>query len=84
MGKKKSVIELKEERLRLLQSQSNRALDVVTSTINSLETTNKLIDTEIAEIQEAKSRLSATEDDLTHTRLHNTNVIAKFKSLIEG
>lgn len=81
--KNKSVIELKEERLRILQSQSSRALDVVTSTINSLSETNELIDKEIKEIKEAKDRLSETENNLDSTRLHNTKVIDKFKALIE-
>lgn len=69
--------------LRTLQSQSSRALDIVTSTINQLETVNEKIDVTINEIIDAKAKLQSTENDLDKTRLHNTKIIDKFRALIE-
>lgn len=81
--KTKNIIEEKQKTLRKLQSKSNRALDIVTSTINQLETVNEKIDVTINEIIDAKAKLQSTEDDLDKTRLHNTNIIDKFRALIE-
>ena len=83
MKKKIDVITEKQRTLEMLQSESSRALDVVTSTINKLATVNERIDVTISEINEAKAKLQLTEDDLSKTRLHNTKVIEKFKALIE-
>lgn len=66
-----------------LQTESNRALDIVTSTINQLATVNERIDVTISEINEAKAKLQSTEDDLNKTRVHNSKIIDKFKALIE-
>lgn len=79
----KNIIEEKQNMLRTLQSQSSRALDIVTSTINQLATVNEKIDVTISEINEAKAKLQSTEDDLSKTRLHNTKIIDKFRALIE-
>ena len=81
--KTKNIIEEKQKALRKLQSKSNRALDIVTSTINQLETVNEKIDVTINEIIDAKAKLQSTEDDLDKTRLHNTKIIDKFRALIE-
>ena len=79
----KNIIEEKQNMLRTLQSQSSRALDIVTSTINQLATVNEKIDVTISEIDEAKEKLQSTKDDLSKTRLHNTKIIDKFRALIE-
>lgn len=55
--KKKDIITEKQRTLQLLQSQSSRALDIVTSTINQLSTVNEKIDVTISEIGEAKAKL---------------------------
>lgn len=81
--KTKNIIEEKQKTLRKLQSKSNRALDIVTSTINQLETVNEKIDKTINEIIDAKAKLQSTEDDLDKTRLHSTKIIDKFRALIE-
>lgn len=73
----------KQQALYELQSESSRALDIVTSTINQLETVNERIDATISEINEAKSKLQSTEDGLSKTRFHNTKIIDKFRALIE-
>lgn len=77
------VITQKQEELNVLQAESNRALDVVTSTINQLVSVNDKIDVTIAEISDHKSKLQSTEDNLNKTKSHNAKIIDKFKALIE-
>lgn len=83
MKKSENIIEEKQKTLQTLQAASTRALDVVTSTINQLATVNEKIDATIGEINEAKSKLQSTEDDLCKTKEHNKKIIDKFKALIE-
>lgn len=80
---RKNIIEEKQKQLVELQTESSRALDIVTSTINQLATVNEKIDVTISEINEAKAKLQSTEDDLNKTRVHNSKIIDKFKALIE-
>ena len=81
--KKKDILEQKQTELRQLQSKSNRALDIVTSTINQLATTNEEIDVKISEIEEYERQFKDTREALEKTRKHNAKVSAKFKALIE-
>lgn len=81
--KKKDILEQKQTELRQLQSKSNRALDIVTSTINQLATTNEEIDVKISEIEEYERQFKDTREALEKTREHNAKVSAKFKALIE-
>lgn len=83
MRRVKDIIEQKQKELITLQSESSRALDIVTSTINQLESVNEKIDLTMSEISDAKSKLQNTEDGLSTTRLHNTKIINKFRTLIE-
>lgn len=80
---RKNIIEEKQKQLVELQTESSRALDIVTSTINRLATVNERINVTISEINEAKAKLQSTEDDLNKTRVHNSKIIDKFKALIE-
>ena len=81
--KKTNIIEEKQKVLQSLQSESADAIDMVTTTINRLSSVNEQIDVTIGEIEEAKSRLQCTEDDLSKTKEHNAKIINKFKALIE-
>lgn len=81
--KKMNIIEEKKEILQSLQSESTNAIDMVTTTINRLSSINEQIDVTITEIEEAKSELQNTEDDLSKTKEHNAKIINKFKALIE-
>lgn len=81
--KEKGIIKEKQRTLQKLQSKSNRAFDVVTSTIRRLEAVNVKIESTIAEIDEAKEKLQSTENDLSKTKSHNMKVIEKFKTLID-
>lgn len=75
MIKTNDIITQKQRVLETLKIESSRALDIVTSTINQLAT--------VSEINEAKSKLQSTEDELNQTRVHNTRIIDKFRALIE-
>lgn len=79
----KDIIAEKQRDLEKLQEQSDRALDLVTSTINGLATVNEKIDVTLSEISEAKAQLQSTENDLQATKEHNIKVIQKFKNIIE-
>ena len=83
MMKTKDVIALKQQQLIKLNEESGRAIDLVTSTINNLESVNKKIDSQIEEINKLVETLSSTEDGLNQTRLNNTKIIEKFRNLIE-
>lgn len=84
MMKTKDVITLKQQQLIKLNEESGRAIDLVTSTINNLESVNKKIDSQIEEINKLVETLSSTEDGLNQTRLNNTKIIEKFRNLIES
>ncbi len=79
----KNIIEEKQKQLKTLRTESSRALEVVTSTINSLATVNEKIDVTISEISEAKTKLQSTENDLNQTKIYNAKIIDKFRSFIE-
>lgn len=83
MMRVKNVIEQKQQELIKLQRESNRALDIVNSTINQLATVNEKIDVVISEITEQEAKLQATKGELGQTKLHNTKIIDKFRNLIE-
>ena len=82
--KTKDVIALKQQQLIKLNEESGRAIDLVASTINNLESVNKKIDSQIEEINKLVETLSSTEDGLNQTRLNNTKIIEKFRNLIEA
>lgn len=81
--KKTNIIEEKQKALQSLQSESANAIDMVTTTINRLSSVNEQIDVTISEIEDAKSKLQHTEDDLSKTKEHNAKIINKFKALVE-
>ena len=76
------VITQKQTMLKKLQKKSNSALNLVTSTINSLSVVNEQIDQTIYEIAEAKMQLDNTESELQETKNKNSIIITKFKNLI--
>ena len=78
-----NTIQEKQLILANLQTKSNQALDIVTSTINNLNTVNEEIDTTISDIMDLKNQLQNVQDDLSTTRERNSKIVEKFKSLIE-
>lgn len=80
--KRKDIIAEKTTRLNILKARSASALNLVTNTINNLSSVNEEIDTVLTEINEAKTKLTNTENDLLETKKHNNKIVAKFQSLI--
>ena len=81
--KEKDFIENKKAKLEFLQNKSSSALDLVTNTINNLSDINEEIDKTIFEIEEAKTKLELTENDLKQQQGKNSKIITKFRALIE-
>ena len=80
--KEKDFIENKKAKLKFLQNKSSSALDLVTNTINNLSDINEEIDKTIFEIEEAKTKLESTENDLKQQQGKNSKIITKFRALI--
>jgi len=80
--KEKDFIESKKAKLEFLQNKSSSALDLVTNTINNLSDINEEIDKTIFEIEEAKTKLEATENHLKEQQGKNSKIITKFRALI--
>ena len=78
-----NTIQEKQTALKRLQTKSNQALDLVTTTINNLTTVNAEIDSTIADITELQSQLQNVQNDLATTKDRNSRVVEKFKNLIE-
>lgn len=83
MKKKENILLEKKNELEVLKSVSETSLSVITTTINTLCAVNDQIDEKIAEIEEAKASLTATENEFKETQIHNVKIIGKFKALIE-
>jgi hypothetical protein len=81
--KERDFIENKKAKLEFLQNKSSSALDLVTNTINNLSDINEEIDKTIFEIEEAKTKLESTENDLKQQQGKNSKIITKFRALIE-
>lgn len=84
MRRTKDIITQKEQELKALQASSESALDIVTSTIKTLDDVNEKIDEKIAEIHDMRDKLDRTETSLTETKARNGRISSKFKALIEG
>lgn len=80
--KEKDFIESKKAKLEFLQTKSSSALDLVTNTIDNLANINEEIDKTIFEIEEAKTKLESTENDLKQQQGKNSKIISKFRALI--
>lgn len=73
----------KQKKLEKLKDKSNKALNVVASTINRLTSVNEKIDLAISGINETKEKLQSTENDLCKTKARNNKIIDNFKSMID-
>ena len=80
---KKNILQEKKNKLATLQAKSAQALDVVTSTISSLERINEDICNTIDEIEETKRDLENTAAGFTTTKSRNERIIERFKAMIE-
>jgi uncharacterized coiled-coil DUF342 family protein len=79
----KGIIEEQKSRLAALEKKSVNALNVVTSTIRSLDEVNSEIDGVINTISEYRAELDATQSQLGNTKNKNLRILNKFKSLID-
>lgn len=78
-----NVIYSNQKKLERLKSKSNKALNVVSVSINHLTSVNEKIDLTINEINEIKDKLQSTENDLRKTKSLNNKIVDKFKSMID-
>ncbi len=76
------VLKQKRKALASYTSQFDRAVSLVTSTIDSLNALDENIQRTIGEIDEYQSELNATKDGLAAARSKNQRVIDNFKSLL--
>jgi uncharacterized coiled-coil DUF342 family protein len=79
---RKTFIEKKYEQLQALNSESTEALDIVTNTINKLDSINTRIANVVSEIEDAEQQLTDTKNGLNKTREHNAQIMEKFRNLI--
>ncbi len=76
------VLKQKRKALASYTSQFDRAVSLVTSTIDSLSALDENIQKTIGEIDEYQNELNATKDGLAAARTKNRRVIDNFKSLL--
>lgn len=79
---KKTFIDKKYQELQKLNLESDNALDVVTRTIDRLDSINTQIVTVVNEIEDAEQRLNDTKAGLNQTKERNLKIMQRFKELI--
>lgn len=84
MTMKNDMLASKQAKLNLLNLRYDNAVSLVTSTLDSLESINAEIDTNMAEIETYTQQLLATKDELSKTREKNARVITNFRKLLEA
>lgn len=78
----KDVLEQKRKALASYTSQFDKAVSLVTSTIDSLNALDANIQKTIGEIDDYQKELDATKDGLVAAQGKNQRVIDNFKSLL--
>lgn len=78
----KDVLEQKRKALASYTSQFDKAVSLVTSTIDSLNALDANIQKTIGEIDDYQKELDATKDGLVAAQSKNQRVIDNFKSLL--
>lgn len=78
----KDVLEQKRKALASYTSQFDKAVSLVTSTIDSLSALDANIQRTIGEIDDYQKELDATKDGLVAAQGKNQRVIDNFKSLL--
>lgn len=79
---RKNFIDKKYQELQDLNLESDNALDVVTRTIDRLDSINTKIATVVNEIEDAEQRLNDTKTGLNQTKERNMKIMQRFKELI--
>lgn len=77
-------LQKKTEQLQALQESSTAAVDMVTATIDCLQTTNTEIECVVNEIRDYKAGLEIKDHELVGIQEKNARIIQNFRKLIEG
>jgi uncharacterized protein Yka (UPF0111/DUF47 family) len=77
-----NILTEKEAKLNTLMEQSQNAVSLITSTIDSLESVNQDIVSTVQEIDSYRTELDRIADSMTQ-HSHNEKIIGKFKSFLE-
>lgn len=72
----------KQGEVERLARQANEAVDLVTRTISNLESINKQLDSDMAEIDAYAKELTATRANLFKQRNNNAIIISNFSKLL--
>jgi FtsZ-binding cell division protein ZapB len=78
-----NILTEKEAKLNTLMEQSQNAVSLITSTIDSLESVNQDIVSTVQEIDSYRTELDRIADSMTQQHSHNEKIIGKFKSFLE-
>lgn len=82
LRKSRDVLKEKRDKIVALEAQANYAVNIVTSTIDTLGAINRQIDSDLQEIDEYANELEATRLALSGRRKNNEAIIANFSKLI--
>ncbi len=76
------ILRAKQNRLGELTAQADRAVEMVSRTISSLELINQEINDTVTEIETYTAQLLETRDKLARNQKHNAAIIANFTKLL--
>lgn len=82
MARNKDILSLKKTGLSRYISKFDKAVSLVTSTINGLVQINEGIDAEVLEIDSYQKELDATKGGLLEAKAKNEQVIKNFSALL--
>lgn len=82
LRKSRDVLKEKRDKIVALEAQANYAVNIVTSTIDTLGAINRQIDSDLQEIDEYANELEAARLALSGRRKNNEAIIANFSKLI--
>ena len=83
MFNKKSFLQQQEENLVKLTSKASAAVNLVTSTINELDETNKEITNTSNKIEEEITKLKSVKNSLSNQFEQNSKIISNFGKLLQ-
>lgn len=77
------ILTKEQHHLQKLMSDSESAVDLISSTITRLERVNEEIDSTYESIEQYQAELEKTKNNLSSQREKNTRVVGRFKALLE-
>lgn len=78
------LLKQKQAEVTRLGQQAQKAVDIVTRTMDELECVNKQIDTALDEIDAYIKDLSTTREAMSQQRKNNTTIIGNFAKLLDA